>query len=227
MDRLSRWRGPLAGLALAVLTLVAAARVGLGLSEAFSVGGSRAVAAARLAPNAGDGTLTLLTGLLVASCFLAPPLPRRRPLAVWGALLTAVSVLATLVALGLSNLEVAGWGVVWLIPDLAVPVLVGAGLAVLAREPGEAHASSDRRGATVPAEVTAGPTAELTPSPPDPELEPAWSQDAAAGAVWRTAGDAARGAPAAGWGAESGGWSPAPGDSAPERRHDPGGTPRS
>ena len=49
------------------------------------------------------------------------------------------------------------------------------------------------------------------PQPPDPRLQPTWQPDAAAGAVWRTAGEAAAGAPATGWGTEtSAAWQPIP-----------------
>ena len=200
MDRLIALRAPLAAVALAMLTLVAAARVGLGLSELAVLGGSTAVAAARLAPNASDAALTVLAGVLVAACFLTPEVAGRRRLAVWGVVLTALSVVASVVALSLTNLEVAGWNVVWMIPDLAVPALVGAGLLVLARQ---APTTEVVRDEIVPvAEEAAAPA-----DPPDPELQPSWSQDTAAGAVWRTAGEAARGAPAAGWGsAETATW---------------------
>jgi hypothetical protein len=52
----------------------------------------------------------------------------------------------------------------------------------------------------------------LEESQPDPELQPTWQPDAAAGAAWHTAGDAASGRPAAGWGSpeSSSGWQPAP-----------------
>jgi hypothetical protein len=201
VDRLTPLRAPLAAVALTVLTLVAAARVGLGLSEVATTGGSRAVAAARLAPNGSDAALTLLVGVLVAACFLGPAVPSRRRLAVWGTVLTVVSLVATVVALGLTDLAVAGWNLVWGLPDLAVPALVGAGLLALARSrPADeavpaALGSGDREPAT--------PVAQPDPQPesqPDPELAPSWSQDAAAGAVWRTAGEAARGAPAQEWG---------------------------
>ena len=195
MDRLTPLRAPLTAVALAVLTLVAVARVVLGLSEVVTVGGSRAVAAARLAPNGSDAALTILVGVLVAACFVGPAVPARRRLAAWGAVLTLVSLLATLVALGLTSRVVAGWNLVWSVPDLAVPVLVGVGLLALARSgPAAAPAHPAPALDAVPAE------AETQAAPaPDPELEPSWTQDAAAGAVWRTAGDAARGAPAQAW----------------------------
>lgn len=196
MDRLSPLRAPLAATALTVLTLVAAARVVLGLSEVLITGGSRAVAAARLAPNGSDAALTVLVGVLVAACFVGPEVPRRRLLAAWGAVLTLVSLVATVVALGLTDLTIAGWNLVWGLPDLAVPVVVGAGLLALARP--SATASGPR--ALVPAETPVPTEVPVVPEP-DPELQPSWSQDAAAGAVWRTAGDAARGAPAQDWAA--------------------------
>jgi hypothetical protein len=48
--------------------------------------------------------------------------------------------------------------------------------------------------------------------PPDQRLQPTWRPDTAAGAVWRTAGEAAAGAPASGWGADatSAAWQPIP-----------------
>ncbi|HKX15155.1 MAG TPA: hypothetical protein VJN19_08185, partial [Propionibacteriaceae bacterium] len=55
---------------------------------------------------------------------------------------------------------------------------------------------------------------ESLPAPPVPDqrLQPTWHPDAAAGAAWRTAGEAAAGAPAAGWGTDSSsaGWQPIP-----------------
>ena len=197
MERLTALRAPLAAIALAALTFVAVARVLLGLSELGTAGGSQAVAAARLAPNGSDGALTVLVGVLVAWCFLAPGVPSRRRLAVWGAVLTAVSLLATVLALALTDLVVAGWGLVWGLPDLAVPAVVGVGLLVLARPDRAPVAVAADTG--VPAEVV--PVPELpVPELPDPALQPSWSQDVAAGAVWRTAGEAARGAPAQSWG---------------------------
>lgn len=195
MDRLTRLRAPLAVVALAALTLVAVARLGLGLSQ-LGADGSTAVAAARLAPNAGDGALTVLAGVLVASCFLPPEVGARRRLALWGAVLAAVSLLATVLALALASAEVAGWSLVWLVPDVMVPVVVGLALAALARAP-----RTDPVAAATPA-----PALEQAPAEPDPdpELQPSWPSDAAAGAVWRTAGEAASGAPATGWGAGEG-----------------------
>ncbi len=66
----------------------------------------------------------------------------------------------------------------------------------------------------LPAGIGLPPYQESLPParPPDQRLQPTWQPDAAAGAVWRTAGEAAAGAPAAGWGAEanSAAWQPIP-----------------
>ncbi|WP_157719725.1 hypothetical protein [Microlunatus sagamiharensis] len=193
MDRLTRLRAPLAVVALAALTLVALARVVLGLSE-VGAGGSTAVAAARLAPNGSDGALTVLVGVLVAACAVGPEVPVRRRLAVWGAVLTAVSLVATVLALSLTSVAVAGWSLVWTIPDVVVPVVVGLGLVALARPAPEAPPAAGE-----PAALEQEPEQEPEP---DPELQPSWTPDAAAGAVWRTAGEAASGAPASGWGSQ-------------------------
>jgi hypothetical protein len=205
VDRLTALRAPLTVVALVVLTVVAAARVVLGLSEVATVGGSRAVAAARLAPNAGDAALTVLVGVLVAACFLGPAVPARRRLAAWGTVLTVVSLVATLVALGLTDLTVAGWNLVWSLPDLAVPVVVGLALLALARpEPGR----QEQRAALAQDTAADDGVADEPEPEPDPELQPSWTEDTAAGAVWSRAGDAARGAPAQGWGTSGGaGWS--------------------
>jgi hypothetical protein len=52
------------------------------------------------------------------------------------------------------------------------------------------------------------------PQPHDQQLQPTWHPDAAAGAVWRTAGEAAAGAPATGWGgadaSSAAAWQPIP-----------------
>lgn len=219
VDRLTALRAPLATVALALLTLVAAARVGLGLSEVLTTGGSRAVAAARLAPNAGDAALTVLVGVLVVACFVGPRVPVARRLAVWGAALALLSLVVTAVALGLAGPAVAGWNLVWSVPDLAVPALVGVALLALARP--EAGKGADQEEAARQAgQGVEEPAAEPAP---DPELQPSWEQDAAAGAVWRTAGEAARGAPAQAWGAaDAGSWSSPASPESPDEADGPG-----
>jgi hypothetical protein len=65
----------------------------------------------------------------------------------------------------------------------------------------------------LPAGIGLAPYLEQVPAPQpaDQKLQPTWQPDAAAGAVWRTAGEAAAGAPATGWGADSSAaWQPIP-----------------
>ena len=65
----------------------------------------------------------------------------------------------------------------------------------------------------LPAGIGLPPYQELlSVPPPDQRLQPTWQPDKAAGAVWRTAGEAAAGAPAAGWGADAttAAWQPIP-----------------
>jgi hypothetical protein len=65
----------------------------------------------------------------------------------------------------------------------------------------------------LPAGIGLAPYVEQlsAPQPTDQRLQPTWQPDAAAGAVWRTAGEAAAGAPATGWGADSSAaWQPIP-----------------
>jgi hypothetical protein len=91
--------------------------------------------------------------------------------------------------------------------DLVVPLLAVGTLAVLLGRPQPARDATP----TPPAleEPVVAPPEE---SQPDPELQPTWQPDTAAGAAWYTAGDAASGRPAAGWGspASASGWQPAP-----------------
>jgi hypothetical protein len=65
----------------------------------------------------------------------------------------------------------------------------------------------------LPAGIGLPPYQESLPAPlPDQRLQPTWQPDAAAGAAWRTAGEAAAGAPAAAWGGDAtpAAWQPIP-----------------
>ena len=68
--------------------------------------------------------------------------------------------------------------------------------------------------AATPAAIDQVQSAQPVPAPAvDPQLQPGWSPDAAVGAVWRRAGDAAAGAPATTWdapGQTAGWWGPPP-----------------
>ena len=222
MTGIARWRGRAALVALLALTVDVLARpLGLVLAAAAGADVGRGGVLALLLPGPGTFALLLTAGLLVGSGFLAPVVAPRRGLALWGGLLAAAVVLFGLVAvgaeLGTGPLSLTAWSLVTTLAALAVPLLVGWGLLVLRRGDGAAAAVA------LPAEPTPVPEEQ-----PDPELEPTWTPDAASGAVWRTAGEAARGASPARWeeADDAGRWSPAPREITPgpssEERPEPG-----
>ena len=203
MDSLVRWREPAAfvalGLLLANLVLIVLAVV---LDD-----GPVVDVAARLSYPAALPGLIVLLAMLVLSCVLGRS-PHAR-------LLTGLSVLSTAlagvvaVALAIADLAVGGPStLIELLPGVAAlsVSLVAFGLLIILwrRLPGPAR------------ERAAGDRDRLEPDQPEPELvdpqqQPTWPTDQAAGAAWRTAGDAAAGAPAADWGgpSEAEGWGPA------------------
>jgi hypothetical protein len=157
------------------------------------------------------GLVALLT-VLVASCLIPEAVPRARALTVLGLVLTAgllTAALGLLVA-GLIQAEPdarTGMLSVFLgiVPWLTTALIATGVCAALLRRPPVA---------VNPAVAEAVQPAEPVPAPSaDPSLQPGWSPDAAIGAVWRRAGDAAAGAPATGWDATSqpaGWWGPPP-----------------
>jgi hypothetical protein len=209
VDSLVRWREPAAfvafGLLVANLVLIALAVV-LDDGPVLDV-------AARLSYPAALPGLIVLLAMLVLSCVLGRTAHAR--------LLTGLSLVATALAglfavgLAVADLVVGGPStLIELLPGVAalsVAVVAFGLLIILLRR------------------VSGGPRSEgsaiETPNPdqPAPELEdpqqqPTWPTDLAAGAAWRTAGDAAAGAPATGWTgpAEAEGWGPAPESAVPE-----------
>ena len=156
--------------------------------------------------------LVALLAILVACCWLPEATSRARGLTLLALLLTTgllVTALGLLVA-GLvrapADAQAALLSVVLgVVPWLTTTVIALGVFAVLLRRP----------------VVTATPagTDEVAPAQPvpalavDPQLQPGWSPDAAIGAAWRRAGDAAAGAPATGWeapGQTAGWWGPTP-----------------
>jgi hypothetical protein len=222
MTGIARWRGRAALVALLALGLDLLVRL-IDFIAVLADGGRAALgagASAVLVPGAGTLVLVLVAGLLAGSCFVAPVLPGRDRLALGAAVLSGVLVLAGLVGIGLARIPLSLLATAWTsfapLAALVVPLLVGWGLLVLRR---------DDRGTPAPLEAEAAPVAE---EQPDPELEPTWTPDAASGAVWRTAGEAARGASPARWeeSDDAGRWSPAPREITPgpssEERPEPG-----
>src|SRR5580765_366936 len=105
------------------------------------------------------------------------------------------------------------------VSGLALAVLVWLAVTLRAGTPGSAEA--DPR--TPAVEVPRPATPPALPTPAELERQPSWLPEAAAGAAWTTAGEAAAGAaPAAGWGSGSAGWQPNPGHGSVTESADPG-----
>jgi hypothetical protein len=228
MERVQRWREP----AVVVVGLALLVRLGLVLAFAASTlraGVDAAPDAAYLASRQlADPTPYVVLAALVLACHLRPVTPHARALAA-GAL--AVAGVCLLLVLGLagygyttyvapfSQLDLADRLVALVVPVLAV-VLLG----LLAARPTSADPLR-APAADAAADEEPRPAGPGEPAP-DPALEPTWTTDAAAGAAWTTAGEAASGRPATGWGTAAGtGWdaSRAPGaPGADEQRTDQG-----
>ena len=161
--------------------------------------------------------LVALLTVLVASCWLADATPNARALTVFGLVLTA-GLLATAVGLLVAGLVAApaearfGMVTVFLgvVPWLTTAIIALGMFVALLRRPSVA---------VTPAAAAEVPVQPVPPVPSvDPQLQPGWSADAAVGAVWRRAGDAAAGAPATSWDAPSqaaGWWGPPRADTPP------------
>ena len=163
----------------------------------------------------GEVALFVLLAALVAACHARPVTPHARQLA-WTALLMTGAALVLVLVLALlgyasfpsplRRIELASRLLGLVLPAAAVVAL---GLLVArpgARSPALTGGPEDRDARAV---STALPAA-LVPPAPDPQLEPTWTPDTAAGAAWSSAGDAASGRPASGWGAPdpAAGWQP-------------------
>jgi hypothetical protein len=211
MERISRWREP------AVVVVVAALLLRLVLAVVFAASSARlgldgpADSAYLASRQLSEPIVLVVLAVLVASCHLRPATRHARTLTAVALVVAGLCVLlAVVLALTgyrsysppFSQLDLAERLV-----DLVVPlVAVGALAALVQRHRG----SADEVPALVTEEELATPAA-VEAAAPDPALQPTWQPDAAAGAAWYTAGDAASGRPAAGWGGpeSAGGWEPA------------------
>ena len=218
MDRLKQLREPAAVVALIGLALHFALTVIYFLVTPVSDD----LLLLDLAVSLINPVLVALLAILVACCWLPEATSRARGLTLLALLLTAgllVTALGLLVA-GLvrapADAQAALLSVVLgVVPWLTTTVIALGVFAVLLRRPSVA---------ATPAGIAEAAPAESVPAPPiDPQLQPGWSPDAAIGAVWRRAGDAAAGAPASGWeapGQTAGWWGPAP-ETPPEQAPPP------
>jgi hypothetical protein len=214
---LLRLREPAAVMLLVVLGL----RVVLAVVELSQQG--KDYAAAVSGTGRGFGATELLTlvllVLVVAGCRLWSPTPHSGPLTRAALVVCALGLLMALVEVVLvvqqslrlpAGREGAAVGdLVRLVLALPVPVLGLLALARLLPEPTGA-AAAPQPGVT--AGTGDGAPAAIEAARPDPQNEPTWQPDQAAGAAWLTAGDAAAGASATRWGTpgDAGGWQPEP-----------------
>jgi hypothetical protein len=204
VEGLMRLREPAAWVALAVLALnIVLAVVGLATFQ-----GSLLNAGWVLSARVANPVPFLVLVVLVSFCVLRQRTPHARQLTI---ISLVVGVIAVLLGLGLALL---GFGAS--APMLAVFAaillqalsVIGLGMLIKLLQ----LQAVPRR---LPAGIGLAPyPSESLPTPPVPDqrLQPTWHPDTAAGAAWRTAGDAAAGAPATGWGAETSsvGWQPIP-----------------
>jgi hypothetical protein len=203
MDSLMRLREPAAWVALGVLVV----NLVLTFVSMATYAGPLANVALALSARAANPVPLIVLAVLVSFCVLRERTPHARLLTI---LSLVVGVLAVLLGLTLALfgfaaeptpvLAILAAIVIQAISVIAVALLIK--LLQLQAVP--------RR---LPAGIGLAPYPEPLPAAPpaDQRLQPTWRPDTAAGAVWRTAGDAAAGAPASGWGADSAtAWQPIP-----------------
>jgi hypothetical protein len=217
VDRLKQLREPAAVLVLVALALQVALTI-LGYALLTREFGDMPLG--DLAFNLASPGLIGLLAILVITCWFGDPTPRARRVTVLALALTAALLVgalglfvASLVwrsAAGQASLALTLRGLVlWLTTTV---IAVGVFVALLRRPSTAATPAVDDGAETEEStEPVPAPTA-------DPQLQPGWSPDAAVGAVWRRAGDAAAGAPAAGLDAmaqATGRWGPTPPEETP------------
>ncbi len=193
-----------------VLSVMAVTTV-LGVIE-LSVIGPRLVGAFALGLSAriGSPALFIALGAAVASCVLVAPIARARLIATLAVVMSGIALLVAVVVALLAfssralKIEIVSVLVTLIISGLVFAMLIK--LFQVAPTPTPAPMPAPHQ------VMPPAPVDVLPPRPPDPQLQPTWQPDAAAGAAWTTAGDAAAGAPASGWGTpgESVGWHPIP-----------------
>jgi hypothetical protein len=211
MERMQRWREPAVVVVTAALLLRLVLVVVLAATSA-RLGLDRPAESADAGRRLGEPLVFVVLAALVACCHARPATRHARTLTALALVVAGLNVLLALVlaVLGFrtstppsSQLDLA-----LRLVDLVVPLLAVGALAVLLRRP---RPVPDAVPALTPVQQDEEAAATDEPQP-DPELQPTWQPDAAAGAAWYTAGDAASGRPAAGWGSpeSSSGWQATP-----------------
>jgi hypothetical protein len=201
-----RLREPAAWIALGALVL----NLILTIVAMVTFDGSLSNAGWVLSAQVANPVPLIVLAVLVSFCVLRDRTPHARQLTLISLIVGAISVLfglaltllgfgasapilavfATIVPQAISVLAVGL--LIKLLQLTAVPRRLPPGIGLIPHEP-EALSSTQ-------------PATQV----PDQRLQPTWQPDAAAGAAWHRAGDAAAGAPASGWGtdATSAGWQP-------------------
>ena len=161
-----------------------------------------------LSAQAANPVPVIALAVLVSFCVLRERTAHARLLTL---LSLIAGVLAVLFGLGLALLGLAAepTPVLWALAAIVTQV-ISVIVVVLLIKLYQLQAVPRR----LPAGIGLPPYQESLPAapPPDQRLQPTWQPETAAGAVWRTAGEAAAGAPAAGWGtgATAAAWQPIP-----------------
>jgi hypothetical protein len=227
MDSLKRWREPATWVVLVALAL----NLALGVASLLVFPGPRTAVAWAVAYRVANPAMIIVLAALVATCVLTDRTPHARRLTVSSVIIAGFAVLLAVI-LAVVGLPSGGLtpllNLLTLVTTLAIPV-VGLGLLIkLWQLQPAGHPTAELSASPAPTAIDAPPASP----PPDPQLQPTWHADAAAGAVWRTAGEAASGAPASGWGTPGPevGWHPVPpgtgqppeptGPTPPERAND-------
>lgn len=199
MGALLRWREPAVLVLLVLVALRQLLAIGFALAAKVRADDAFGLAGYAAAGRAAEPVALVLLAALLVACHVGPTIGRARLLTVLGLVAVAVAILVQLVAAALGinaarqqQLEPAFGllSVAQSLLDLVVPVLALLTLAVLLHRPAGGFDLVDQQPA-MPA-ATEDKSAEARP---DPELQPTWQADEAAGAVWLSAGDAASGRP--------------------------------
>jgi hypothetical protein len=205
MESLMRLREPAAWVALGALVL----NILLAVVAIATHPGPTANVGLVLSARAANPVPLVVLAVLVCFCVVRERTPHARLLTILSLIVAVIAVLfgLTLALLGLAAesrpvLAVVATIVTQLISLIAVVLLIK--LLQLQAVPRRLPAGIGLAPYPYPEPLAA-------PPPPDQRLQPTWQPDTAAGAVWRTAGEAATGAPATGWGADSSAaWQPIP-----------------
>jgi hypothetical protein len=204
MQSLMRLREPAAWVALGVLAL----NLLLTIVALVTFDGSLANVGWVLSARVANPVPLVVLAVLVSFCVLRERTPHARQLTLTSLVVGVISVLfglvLTLLGFGATAPIVAVFATI--VPQVISVLAVGLLIKLLQLQ-------------AVPRRLPPGigliphEPESLPASPvPDQRLQPTWQPDAAAGAAWRTAGDAAAGAPASGWGTDtsSASWQPIP-----------------